>query len=99
MARRRAHNSGHCFPISGVFTMSQIRLIVRDAEREITGLPHGSFADAVLAALGAEPETIAELDTALERFIKPGEWSNFRGFSRGPDDEQPFDAGVIAIDR
>ena len=77
--------------------MSETRLIVRDARREIHGTLHGSFADAAVAALSAEPETIEELDTAIERFQRPGEWSFFRGFQPEADDE-PYDAGIVIID-
>jgi hypothetical protein len=77
--------------------MSQIRLIVRDARREIHGTPHASFADAALAALAAEPETIEELDVALERFHRRDEGSFFRHFTARGDDE-PHDAGLAVID-
>jgi hypothetical protein len=77
--------------------MSEVRLIVRDRERDIYADRHGSFADAVVAALSADPETIDELDVALERFIAAGEWSNFRGFSSGIDD-RPYDAGLVVVD-
>lgn len=77
--------------------MSEVRLIVRDATREVYGNRHGSFANAVIGALSADPETIDELEVALERFIAPDEWSYLRGFMRGADD-QPYDAGIVIVD-
>src|SRR3990172_6813343 len=77
--------------------MSDVRLVIRDAGRDIHATRHGSFADCVVAALAAEPETIVELDVALQRFIAPGERSFFQGFSTGVEDE-PYDAGVVIVD-
>lgn len=77
--------------------MSEVSLVIRDAQRDISARRHGGFADQVIAALSAEPETIEELERALERFIRPGEWSEFRGFSNRLDDE-PWDAGLVVID-
>lgn len=77
--------------------MSQVRLVIRDAQRSVWADRHGGFADRVIAALGDDPETLDELDRALERFIAPDEWSNLRGFYEGVDD-RPFDAGVVIID-
>ena len=51
--------------------MSEIKLILVDAERVVHGTIHGSVADRCVAALSAEPETMAELEAALARYIKP----------------------------
>ncbi len=77
--------------------MSCVRLIVRDAGSDLSGTCHGAEADRVVAALSAEPETIAELEAALERFQKPHEYRLFNCFSRGIDDE-PWDAGLVIVD-
>jgi len=77
--------------------MSEVRLVIRDAQRQIHANRHGSFADSVIAALSAEPETIEQLEVALERFIAPGEWSYLRGFLAGAADE-PCDAGLVVVD-
>lgn len=77
--------------------MSEVRLVVRDAQRSIYADRHGGFAESVIAALSAGPETIEELDRALDRFIAPDEWSNFRGFHEGCDD-RPYDAGLVVVD-
>src|SRR4030095_9183231 len=50
------------------------------------------------AALSAHPETIAELETALQRFIKPvDDRRPFASFQEGTND-QPWDAGIVIID-
>ena len=77
--------------------MSEVRLVIRDAQRGIYADRHGSFADSVIASLSADPETIEDLDTAMERFIAPSEWSFLRGFHPGEDD-CPHDAGLVVID-
>jgi len=51
--------------------MSEVKLNLVDAERVQHGTIHGSVADSCVAALSAEPETIAELEAALARYIKP----------------------------
>ena len=77
--------------------MSEVRLVIRDATRDIHATHDEEFAECVVAALSAEPETIEELDVALERYVTPGEWSNFRGFAAGVDD-RPHDAGIVIVD-
>ena len=72
-------------------------MTIVDSEGAIHGEPHGSFADAVVGALGAEPETIAELEAALTRFLPPGERGRFAGWRRGVCDE-PYDAGICIVD-
>jgi hypothetical protein len=60
--------------------MSEVRLVIRDAFRAISGTPHGAFADAVVAALSTEPETIEELDAGLANLNGPAslKWLFFR---------------------
>jgi hypothetical protein len=48
--------------------MSELRLVICDASRRIHETRHGSFADRLVAALSAEPETIEELDRAVRRY-------------------------------
>jgi hypothetical protein len=50
--------------------MSEIRLNIITATQIISGTIHVSFGDVMVAALVAEPETIEESETAIERFIK-----------------------------
>ena len=78
--------------------MSEVRLVVRDTMRDISGNCHGSLADRVIAALSAEPETIDELDLAIERFHHRSEDRKFLcWFSPGVRDE-PWDAGLVIVD-
>ena len=78
--------------------MSYVRLNIIDQTQTINDEVHGYFADALVAALTAEPETVEELGAALARFIKPqSEGSPFAGFREGEDFEA-YDAGVVVID-
>lgn len=78
--------------------MSEVMLNVIDAQRAICGALHGSVVDAVIAALSAEPETIAELEVAVARFVKPSIAANlFSGFRSGTC-QQAWDAGIVFID-
>jgi hypothetical protein len=77
--------------------MSEVRLVLRDAERELSGIIHGSVVDRVVAALSAEPETIAELESALGRIERVAGGSTFGWFRAGSHDE-PYDAGLVVID-
>ncbi len=76
--------------------MSEVTLVLRDAERELSGTVHGSVADALVAALSADPVTLGELEVAVERFQADGRaW--FGNLSPGVRDE-PYDAGLVVID-
>jgi hypothetical protein len=78
--------------------MSEVKLNILDSERAICGTCHGSEADAAVAALSAEPETIEELQAAMGRFMKPGgDCRPLELFSAGTDRE-PWDAGIVFID-
>jgi hypothetical protein len=78
--------------------MSELRLNILDAGRAICGAIHSGVADAAVAALSAEPETIEELQDAMARFIKPvSDCRPFAAFDAGTNDE-PWDAGIIFID-
>jgi hypothetical protein len=44
--------------------MSELRINILDASRSINGVLHGSMANAILAGLTAEPDTIEELEKA-----------------------------------
>jgi len=78
--------------------MSEVRLVVREADRNWSGTIHGSSADLAIAALSADPESLAELETACGRFAKPtSNWPFFTNLSPGSCDE-PYDAGIVIID-
>lgn len=78
--------------------MSYVRFNISDRERTIHGDLHGSMTDPLIASLTAEPETIAEFEAALNRYIKSeSDWPPLHGFREGMDLE-PYDAGIVAID-
>lgn len=78
--------------------MSEIRVNIADANGAINGELHGSFTDALLASLMAEPEIVDEFRTALTRFVKPTEtWTPLGSFRKGENLES-YDAGILAID-
>lgn len=78
--------------------MSEIRINIIDENRTISGDAHGFFGDALAASLAAEPETVEELELALQRFIKrETENSPFCWFRDGENFE-PWDAGLLVID-
>ena len=79
--------------------MSEFRLVIRDASRDIHGISGYDLTDAVWAALCAEPESIDELDVAIERFRKPNELSFFDSFSRGLNDITAGLPGVVEVVR
>jgi len=78
--------------------MSEIRINILDASRAVNGTLHGSIADAVLAGLAAEPETIEELEDAMARFAKAAD--NERHLANFLDNvnEEPWDAGIVFVD-
>jgi hypothetical protein len=80
--------------------MSEVKLNLIDAQQILHGTIHGSVADATVAALSAEPETIAELSAALDRYHKRlDQYSHFAWFRPTSSiDEEPWDAGLVIID-
>ena len=79
--------------------MSEVRLNLTDSEQTISGTIHASVADRAVAALSAEPETIAELQAALARFEKrTANTGPFAWFRSGAIDNRPWDAGIVIID-
>lgn len=80
--------------------MSEIKLNLLDYQTSIVATVHGSVGDALVAALSGDPETIDELEIALNRFHKcktiPA--SSFNRYRRGDIDETPYDAGIMVID-
>jgi len=80
--------------------MSEIRLNLLDLHKILAGTIHGSIGDRCVAALSAEPETIDELETALERFERnPYSFQSSPQFAaRDAIDTQAYDAGILIID-
>jgi len=79
--------------------MSELRIVVREAERDWSGTVHGSCTDCAVAALSADPVTMDELEAAVKPFISwpSSEGKYFTNLSPGLCDE-PYDAGLVVID-
>lgn len=80
--------------------MSEVKLNLIDAQNIFVGTLHGSVVDRCVAALSAEPETVAELEVALGRYQKPhDEFRAFACFRTSSEiDREPWDAGLVIID-
>lgn len=78
--------------------MSEVRLVVREAERDWSGTIHGSCADRAIAALSADPVTLDELEVAVGRFEKPRPNGRFFINLRQSSRDEPYDAGLVVID-
>jgi len=78
--------------------MSYVRFNISDSQQCVHGDLHGSMTDPMIAALTAEPETIAEFESALQRYVKSeSDWPAMHSFRKG-EDLEPYDAGIVAID-
>jgi hypothetical protein len=78
--------------------MNYVSLVVRDAECDWSGTVHGGDAECVIAALGADPMTLLELETACTRFEDHNStWRLSDQLTRSSSAE-PYDAGLVAID-
>ena len=78
--------------------MSEVRLVIREADCDWSGTIHGSCADQAVAALSADPVTMEELEVATERFARRNpNHGFFANLSRGRSAE-PYDAGLVVID-
>ncbi len=78
--------------------MSEIRINIITNNQTISGSIHASFGDVIIASLTAEPDTIEELETAIQRFIKrESDWTFFRSF-RKHENFESWDAGLLVID-
>lgn len=78
--------------------MSEVRLVVRESERDWSGTIHGSSVESAIAALSADPMTLAELEDAVGRFEKPRPVGRFFGNLRPHLNDEPYDAGLVVID-
>ena len=78
--------------------MNEVRLNIIDARGGVNGIVHCGLAEGAIAALSAEPETIKELEGAIERFIRrDSERGAFNSFTPGEDFNQ-WDQGTVIID-
>ncbi|MEP6705023.1 MAG: hypothetical protein ABJB34_09490, partial [Acidobacteriota bacterium] len=78
--------------------MSYVRFNISDRHECVSGDLHGSMTEPLIAALTAEPETIAEFESAVGRYVQSeSDWPLLRGFKKH-EDLAPYDAGIVAID-
>jgi len=80
--------------------MSETRFNIVDKEGVVEGIVHASVIDSCVAALSAEPETFAELEDALTRFVRPIDNQRLLAFlhpTSGVNTES-WDAGNAIID-
>lgn len=78
--------------------MSEVRLVVREADRDWSGTIHGSCADRAIAALSADPVTMDELEAVYARFAKRDPDHRFLSNLRSGLNDEPYDAGLVIID-
>jgi hypothetical protein len=80
--------------------MSETRLNIVDAETIYEGTIHASIVDPCIAALSAEPESFAELQAALTRYLKVvDDRVPLEELRPSPDVRtEPWDAGIVIID-
>ncbi len=78
--------------------MSEVKLVVRDANEDRSGTVHGSRVDYFIAALGADPVSLAELTAAMDRYTLESPSDGYLSLFGRSIDDQPWDAGVVVID-
>jgi len=80
--------------------MSETRLNIVAAETIHEGTLHASIADLCVAALSAEPETFAEIQSALTRYFKNVDGQSPLDALRPSRvvNTEPWDAGILIID-
>lgn len=78
--------------------MSEVKLVVRDAQEDRSGTVHGSLVDYFIAALGADPVSLAELTAAMDRYTLESPSDGYLSLFRRSIDDQPWDAGMVVID-
>ncbi|HBJ36256.1 MAG TPA: hypothetical protein DDZ51_16200, partial [Planctomycetaceae bacterium] len=78
--------------------MSEVKLVIRDGDEDRAGTVHGSLAECFIAALSADPVSLADLNAAMDRFtLESPPQGYFPHFLRAIDAE-PWDAGLVVID-
>jgi hypothetical protein len=78
--------------------MSEVRMVVREAQRDWSGTIHGSHTSEAIAALSADPVTMEELETAVGRFVKRNPERRYFSNLRPGSNAEPYDAGLVVID-
>jgi len=78
--------------------MSEVKLVIRDAKEDRSGTVHGSVAEWFIAALSADPVSLAEMNAAVDRFALESPDRGHFTFFRHNLDAEPWDAGLVVID-
>jgi hypothetical protein len=79
--------------------MKSVRLVIREADQDWSGLVTRGQAERATAALNADPDTLSELDIALGSFAKRLHREQlFLPELEPGDDTTPGEAGVVIID-
>jgi len=78
--------------------MSEVKLVIRDANEDRSGTVHGSLAEWFIAALSADPVSLAELNAAVDRFALESPARGHFPYFRRAIDAEPWDAGLVVID-
>jgi hypothetical protein len=78
--------------------MSEVRILLRELDRDWHGTLHASSADRVIAALSADPVTLNELEAAVARFERRARAGRFFSCLIPGFDDEPYDAGLVVID-
>ncbi|MGH9940675.1 MAG: hypothetical protein ACREAM_30895 [Blastocatellia bacterium] len=77
---------------------NEVTVTIIDADRALHDVMPVGMADVALAALTTEPETLEELEAAIERYDKPIVNQGFLKHLNAGLSETSWDAGVIIID-
>jgi len=78
--------------------MSEVKLVIRDANEDRSGTVHGCVAEWFIAALSADPVSLTELDAAVDRFALESPARGHFPYFRRAIDAEPWDAGLVVID-
>jgi len=78
--------------------MSEVKLVIRDANEDRSGTVHGSVAEWFIAALSADPFSLTEMDAAIDRFALELPARGHFPYFRHAVDADPWDAGLVVID-
>ena len=78
--------------------MPQMMFSVLDALRSVHRRAEASFVDVLVPALSDDPETIAELQQAMRRFLPPDEADEPLADWAAGECDAPGDAGICLVD-
>ncbi|XZE18944.1 hypothetical protein SH449x_004251 [Pirellulaceae bacterium SH449] len=78
--------------------MSEVKLVIRDVDEDRSGTVHGSVAECFIAALSADPVSLADLNAAVDRFTLESPTHGYFSHFLHAIDTEPWDAGLVVID-